>query len=181
MVIDFLLFSFLVTMARASFRLLEHVKFRGEERDRQALIYGAGRGGGLTLRECLQNRRLGLMPVGFVDDDPRKLGKSFNGYPVMGTREEIPALLDKYRIDTILLSSPDIPPERVAWLQEVSETKGVEGTGPGAAALRGKAQSNPWTAWGRYPWDLQSPCPFPLAGVRYPNEVVCIIARWPIE
>lgn len=81
---------------------------------------------GLTLRECLQNRQLGLKPVGFVDDDLVKVGKNFNGYPVLGTGEEIPVLVDKHHIDTLLISSPEIPPGRVAWLQEVLEAMGVE-------------------------------------------------------
>ncbi|MBI2202079.1 MAG: hypothetical protein HYU43_09100 [Armatimonadetes bacterium] len=126
MVIDFLLFSFLTAVTRTSFRWLEYVKFKGEERERRVLIYGAGRGGGLTLRECLQNRQLGLKPVGFVDDDPGKFGKNFNGYPVLGTGEEILALVAAHGIDTVLISSPEIPPGRVAWLQEVLEATGVE-------------------------------------------------------
>ena len=46
----------------------------GGRSERSVLIVGAGDGGRLVLREILRNRELGLRPVGFVDDDPRKHG-----------------------------------------------------------------------------------------------------------
>ena len=42
--------------------------------ERSVLIVGAGDGGRLVLREIVRNRELGLQPVGFLDDDPRKRG-----------------------------------------------------------------------------------------------------------
>ena len=49
--------------------------FRGERRgQRSVLIAGAGEGGRMVVREILRNRELGLAPVGFLDDDPRKRG-----------------------------------------------------------------------------------------------------------
>ena len=48
---------------------------------RSVLIVGAGDGGRLVLREILRNPDLGLRPVGFVDDDPRKRGMRVDGVP----------------------------------------------------------------------------------------------------
>ncbi len=41
---------------------------------REVLIVGGGEGGRLVVRELMRNPQLGLTPVGFLDDDPRKLG-----------------------------------------------------------------------------------------------------------
>src|ERR1700743_954507 len=41
---------------------------------REVLIVGGGEGGRLVVRELLRNPGLGLTPVGFLDDDPRKGG-----------------------------------------------------------------------------------------------------------
>ncbi|MEZ4577571.1 MAG: hypothetical protein R2875_06025 [Desulfobacterales bacterium] len=51
------------------------------------MIYGAGIGGQMAVREIETNTSLGLSLVGFIDDDPGKKGKKINGYPtcwVMG-------------------------------------------------------------------------------------------------
>ncbi len=59
----------------------------GARGERNVLIVGAGDGGRLVLREILRNRELGLRPVGFVDDDPRKRGLRIDGVKVRGDTE----------------------------------------------------------------------------------------------
>jgi UDP-GlcNAc:undecaprenyl-phosphate GlcNAc-1-phosphate transferase len=71
---------------------------------RTAIIYGAGRGGEILLREILNNESLQLKPVGFIDDDPVKIGKKFQGYPVLGSSSEIDAILNKYPAEVLLVS-----------------------------------------------------------------------------
>lgn len=51
---------------------------------RRALIYGAGDGGVLTLRELRSNIGLGRHAVGFLDDDRDKRGARIHGLPVLG-------------------------------------------------------------------------------------------------
>jgi UDP-GlcNAc:undecaprenyl-phosphate GlcNAc-1-phosphate transferase len=36
----------------------------------RVLVYGAGKGGELTIRELRSNPALAKLPVGFLDDDP---------------------------------------------------------------------------------------------------------------
>ena len=65
--------------------------FRARRDARSVLIVGAGDGGRLLLREIIRNPDLGLRPVGFVDDDPRKQGARIDrGLSVLGTTEELP-------------------------------------------------------------------------------------------
>jgi FlaA1/EpsC-like NDP-sugar epimerase len=60
--------------------------FRAAKGARDALIVGGGDGGRLVVRELIRNPQLRLRPVGFVDDDPRKLGmKDEHGLKVVGT------------------------------------------------------------------------------------------------
>ena len=58
-----------------------------------ALIYGAGRGGALLVRELLQNRDIGILPIGFIDDDARKQNLLIEGIPVLGHDHEARARL----------------------------------------------------------------------------------------
>jgi UDP-GlcNAc:undecaprenyl-phosphate GlcNAc-1-phosphate transferase len=72
------------------------------------LIYGAGRGGELLLREILNNKKLNVQPIGFVDDDPMKKGKKIQGYPIWGPFDTIDNILSKEQFNGILISFNDI-------------------------------------------------------------------------
>ena len=103
-IIDWLLTSGLLLSTRGSFRFfMETMKRRTLSGD-TVLIYGAGRGGELLLREILNNKKLSIRPAGFIDDDPVKTGKKLQGYPVFGTFKDIEKIRKKYRIKGILVS-----------------------------------------------------------------------------
>ena len=66
----------------------------GRKGIRSVLIAGAGDGGRLVLREILRNRELGLVPVGFLDDDPAKRRLRIDGVRVRGNTEgDLPRVL----------------------------------------------------------------------------------------
>ena len=48
------------------------------------VILGAGKTGSLVARTLQQECDLGFVPVGVLDDDPRKWGKTVEGIPVVG-------------------------------------------------------------------------------------------------
>jgi len=73
---------------------------------RRVLIVGAGDAGAMILREIQHNPGLGLQAVGFVDDDRAKLHMQIHGVPVLGTREDIPALAKRCRIDQAIIAMP---------------------------------------------------------------------------
>jgi FlaA1/EpsC-like NDP-sugar epimerase len=82
----------------------------GGRGERSVLIVGAGDGGRLVLREILRNRELGLQPVGFVDDDPRKHGLRMDGVKVRGDTEgDLPRILDETEPDEVIIAIPSAP------------------------------------------------------------------------
>jgi FlaA1/EpsC-like NDP-sugar epimerase len=85
--------------------------FRGvREGERSALIVGAGDGGRLVLREIVRNRELGLAPVGFLDDDPRKRGLRIDGVSVRGdTQRDLPRILEEAEPDEVIIAIPSAP------------------------------------------------------------------------
>jgi FlaA1/EpsC-like NDP-sugar epimerase len=80
------------------------------EGQRSVLIVGAGDGGRLVLREIARNRELGLAPVGFLDDDPRKRGLRIDGVRVRGdTRRDLPRILEEAEPDEVVIAIPSAP------------------------------------------------------------------------
>ena len=71
-VIDALVAWFLLVGARAVTSGIDSYLRKVRVRGRRVLVYGAGRGGTLLVREILQNPAAGFQPVGFIDDDPQK-------------------------------------------------------------------------------------------------------------
>jgi len=85
--------------------------FRGvREGERGVLIVGAGEGGRLVLREIARNRELGLAPVGFLDDDPRKRGMRIDGVKVRGNTEaDLPRILEEAEPGEVIIAIPSAP------------------------------------------------------------------------
>lgn len=103
-IIDWVLTTVFLLGTRGSFRFFMETIQRKTLAGDRVVIYGAGRGGELLLRELLNNKRLSLNPVGFVDDDPNKSGKKIQGFPILGCFADLPALIDRHPIQGVLLS-----------------------------------------------------------------------------
>jgi UDP-GlcNAc:undecaprenyl-phosphate/decaprenyl-phosphate GlcNAc-1-phosphate transferase len=105
-----LLFTF-VGGSRLSFRLL-HEWIMGQANCRPEaipiLIYGAGNGGELLIREIHNHANHLYVPIGFIDDDARKVGRLLHGYRIFGPCD-LPQLIDRHRVREVLISSAKIP------------------------------------------------------------------------
>ncbi len=94
---------------RAFVRAVSSLTGRGGRR--RTLIVGAGRGGRSLLRELRETP--GEQVVGFVDDDPRLARRRLQGVPVLGGLMEIEPILSRARPDSVLVTIPDAPHERL--------------------------------------------------------------------
>jgi UDP-GlcNAc:undecaprenyl-phosphate GlcNAc-1-phosphate transferase len=89
---------------RGSFRLFLETQKRKTLAGDKVLIYGAGRGGELLLREILNNGDLGVKPVGFIDDDVLKHGKKIQGYAILGAFGDMAKIHSKHDFKGIIVS-----------------------------------------------------------------------------
>jgi UDP-GlcNAc:undecaprenyl-phosphate GlcNAc-1-phosphate transferase len=103
-VIDWLLTTVFMLGTRGSFRLFTETMKRKTLAGDRVVIYGAGQGGELLMREILNNKALNLKPVGFIDDDPLKTGKKIQGYSILGDFSKLAELEKKHTIRGVLLS-----------------------------------------------------------------------------
>ncbi|MDV3238176.1 MAG: polysaccharide biosynthesis protein [Gammaproteobacteria bacterium] len=72
----------------------------------RVLIVGAGRAGDMLVRDMARDPARALIPVGFVDDKPHKVGMDIQGVRVLGTSGQIPELVERHEIDMIILAIP---------------------------------------------------------------------------
>ena len=75
-------------------------------RARRVLIVGAGDAGVLMAREMHRHPEAQRYPIGFVDDDPAKRRQRVMGLPVLGTTDEIPAVVAERSVDEVLIAMP---------------------------------------------------------------------------
>ncbi|MDQ1334198.1 MAG: UDP-GlcNAc:undecaprenyl-phosphate/decaprenyl-phosphate GlcNAc-phosphate transferase [Thermodesulfobacteriota bacterium] len=115
-----------VSLSRLSFRLLDE-GIRGTNREgRRVLVYGAGLGGQMALREIETNRDLGLRVVGFMDDNPRIQQRKIRGYPVLGGLKNLDQILSDQEIQEIIISFKMNSSEKKREIKRWCEEMGVE-------------------------------------------------------
>lgn len=119
--LDMLLLLVFVSVSRVSFLMLKALIVGRANTDPNAkpvLIYGAGDGGELLIREILNNPDHRYAPVGFIDDDGRKAGKKIHGYRIFDSND-LPNLIRAYGISEVLISSFKVPEARLDSLRSM--------------------------------------------------------------
>lgn len=82
----------------------------------RTLIVGAGEAGELVLKEIFKNKELNNLPVAFVDDNEDKQGKKLMGVEVVGTLNEIDAVIEKFKIEEVIIAIRHIDQIKLAEL-----------------------------------------------------------------
>jgi UDP-GlcNAc:undecaprenyl-phosphate/decaprenyl-phosphate GlcNAc-1-phosphate transferase len=122
--IYWVLLIILVSLSRLSFRLLDEGIRLGTRNGEKTLIYGAGIGGQMTLREIENNHALGLQLVGFMDDDPRLHGRKIQGYPVFGGESSLEEIIRRHSIRNIIVSFKAKGDEKAKNIEELCASLG---------------------------------------------------------
>ena len=120
-IIDALMLLLLLIGSRLSFRAIGEMAHRRRNPDQPVVIYGAGDGGALLVRELMNNRRHGYSPIGFIDDDRSKEGRKILGLTVFGGVDALPHVVERKQIVAVLLSTSKIQPERLTVLRHWAE------------------------------------------------------------
>ena len=86
-------------------------EFPDQPAKKRVLIVGAGEAGSLTalrLKHRPPNAHEHYEVVGFVDDDPRKVGMFVEGCRVLGGRQDIPAIVEAHNVELIVVAIHNI-------------------------------------------------------------------------
>lgn len=125
-IIFFFLAGNAMALPRLAVRILQQQR-RRRERIAQPIvaIMGAGDAGELILREILSSPFVTMRVVGLLDDNPDKYGMSIHGVPVLGTRFDIPRLVQEYGVEQIVIAMPSIPGKVIREITAICKEAGV--------------------------------------------------------
>jgi FlaA1/EpsC-like NDP-sugar epimerase len=91
----------------------------------RVLVVGAGEAGSMVVRDILRSHELGLIPVGYLDDDPRKHGLMLHGIRVLGSRATLGSAARRTEADQVLLAIPSATSEIVRDIASRCEEVGL--------------------------------------------------------
>jgi FlaA1/EpsC-like NDP-sugar epimerase len=123
--VDALLCTTLVAGSRLVLRGLPWLREGGPRAERaRVLIVGAGRSGRALARELAEtpDRRV----VGFVDDNPSVRRRRVLGVKVLGGLDETAHHIATARPDEVLVTVPDVAPERLDAVVSAARAAGIE-------------------------------------------------------
>lgn len=86
--------------------LSEQVRRQNTETQKRVLIVGAGEAGSLIAREMQRHPEAGLIPIGFLDDEPGKQKQRFVGLPVFGRVDELIGVVREHEAQEVLIAVP---------------------------------------------------------------------------
>jgi FlaA1/EpsC-like NDP-sugar epimerase len=113
LLIDGILTFLMAGGVRMAVRAIGETRSRAREARRsgqkRVLVVGAGQAGTMVVREMERNAHLGMIPVGFLDDERIKLGKQIYGVPVIGTTQSLAKVAQERRIDEVIIAMPTAP------------------------------------------------------------------------
>ena len=91
------------------------------------LIVGAGIVGSQVARRLDDHPEYGLVPVGFIDHDPRSTAEvGGRDVPVLGTVEQIDQIVERHHVERLIVAFSSVADERISRLIQHSQELGVE-------------------------------------------------------
>ena len=96
------------TAIRAVDRFIKYIENREYANDsgKRVIIYGAGAGAMMFLRQSITSKEFNYNIIGIIDDNPQKKNLLVYGYKVLGSGNEIKSICKKNNIAEIIIAIP---------------------------------------------------------------------------
>jgi UDP-GlcNAc:undecaprenyl-phosphate/decaprenyl-phosphate GlcNAc-1-phosphate transferase len=121
-----MMLALLLVGTRLSFRVIGEAAGRHRRSGRRAVIYGAGDGGALLLRELRNNGSYQYEAIGFLDDDPSKARRKVLGVPVIGGVDKLEKIIAEHQPEVVIVSTAKIDAARLARIQHICYASGTQ-------------------------------------------------------
>lgn len=114
LVMDWLFNLLLVGATRFFPRYYTETSVLNKTSQKKIVIYGAGDLGDAVARSMLRTDNK-YDVIGFIDDDPRKIGRKVHNLPVLSNRQDLSKIVKKYHVEEIIIA---INAQQSDWLRE---------------------------------------------------------------
>ena len=102
----------------------------------RVLIIGAGNCGEKILREIHDNASIRYKVVGFLDDDPAKIGRKIHGIPVVDRIDRLNRAIESLAVSEVIIALPSVDASRIRAILEHCQSCNVKfKTVPGMGEL----------------------------------------------
>jgi FlaA1/EpsC-like NDP-sugar epimerase len=91
----------------------------------RCLIIGAGEAGRSLARDLRRTHEFGLVPVGFLDDNPAKVRHRVAGLKVFGTTGDLSAVAERHRVAAVIVAIPSLRPREIRRLAVQAAAAGL--------------------------------------------------------
>jgi FlaA1/EpsC-like NDP-sugar epimerase len=108
LIVTWLLNMCFIGGSRFCWRMIRNSYFSKTDNKKRTLIIGAGSAGTMVARQLKNNHEADLLPVGFIDDDPKKHDLDILGIPVIGSIEKLEKTVQELDIDNIVIAIPSL-------------------------------------------------------------------------
>ena len=92
---------------------------------KRVLILGAGDIGQTIALKLINDKSIGGVPVGYLDDDQEKIGKEYNGLKVIADISNLKRILKDYKVEEIIFATSSMPYKKILDIITDSETMGI--------------------------------------------------------
>jgi UDP-GlcNAc:undecaprenyl-phosphate GlcNAc-1-phosphate transferase len=124
--LDGIVLLVLIAGSRMAFRLIREIlPIPRNPEGRRVLIYGAGDGGEMLLRELRNNSDWNYQAVGFLDDDPLKKDKVISGLRVFDANGSLSDVCREKDIHEILISFRKIDQEKLSEIKALCRKSNI--------------------------------------------------------
>lgn len=123
--IDTMALLLLLSGSRAFFRIIAELGNRHRPSEQRAVIFGAGDGGAMLVRELRNNPAYGFQAIAFFDDDEGLWGRRILGLPVRGGVDSLVAAFMKQPPDLLVVSTDKLSEDRLSQLIELARATDV--------------------------------------------------------
>ncbi len=111
------LFAGLITY-RTSIKIFFQYSKTARKIKKNTLVFGAGELGIAVKRTFDHDLTSNKIIVGYLDDNPSKIGKSIDGVKIFGS-EELTKVIYKCAVDELIIATPSIPPDKKSEVIEI--------------------------------------------------------------
>lgn len=118
-VITYLAYSILFLFGFYFKRIVLHFNFlKYKNSSTRTCIVGAGGACSILLQEIFSTDKISMNPVCIVDDDKSKKGVRVEGVKVVGNTDELKKIVEKYKIEMIIIAIPSLSKKKLAGIYE---------------------------------------------------------------